>query len=56
MILLTILLIALISVAVTVLTITGVIGGALLAVFGDLIVFAIAMWAIVRLIKVIRKK
>lgn len=56
MILLTILLVTLIFAAVAVFTITGVIGGALLAVFGDLIVFAIAMWAILRLIKAIRKK
>ena len=56
MILLTILLITLIAIAAVVLTITGVIGGAALALFGDLIVFVLIMWAIIKLIQTLRKK
>lgn len=56
MILFTILLIVAIAIAAVVLTCTGVLGGALLAVFGDLIVFVLIMMGIIKLIKFIRKK
>lgn len=56
MILFTILLITTILAIAAVLTITGVLGGALLALFGDLIVFILMVWALIKLIKIIRKK
>ena len=56
MILFTILLIVAIAIAAVILTATGVLGGALLAVFGDLIVFLLIMMGIIKLIKFIRKK
>jgi Na+-driven multidrug efflux pump len=48
MILFTILLIVLAVLAVILLVSTGVIGAAAAIVFGDLIVFGIIMWAIIR--------
>ena len=51
MILFTILLMALAVVATIVLTITGVVGGATLLVFGDVIVFVLIIMLIARLFK-----
>lgn len=51
-----ILLVTLVTIAAVVLTITGVIGAAVLALFGDLIVFVLIMWAVIKLIQFIRKK
>ena len=56
MILFTILLTTAILAIVALLTITGIIGGAVLAVFGDLIVFVLIVCAIIKFIKLIRKK
>ena len=56
MILFTIMLIALGLVAAVALTILGVVGSATLAVFGDLIVFGVIMFAIVKIIKALKKK
>lgn len=56
MILLTIMLIVLSLVAAVALTVLGVVGGATLTIFGDLIVFGLIMFAIVKLIKAFKKK
>lgn len=56
MILFCIMLFVLALVAAVVLTILGVVGGAAIAVFGDLIVFGLIMYAVVKLIKFFRKK
>lgn len=56
MILFFILLIVLAVLAAVVLTILGVVGGAALAVFGDLIVFGLIIYAIVKLVKLFKKK
>lgn len=55
MILFTILLIALGILAAIVLAITGVIGGATLLVFGDVIIFVAIMVLIIKLIKKMKK-
>lgn len=56
MILFTILLLALTMVAAIVLTFTGVIGGAALVVFGDVIACVLIIMLIIKAIKKIKKK
>lgn len=56
MVMFTILLIALALVAAIALTIVGVVGGTAVALFGDLFVFGIIVWAIIKLIKAFRKR
>ena len=51
MILLTILLIVLTILATILLVTTGVVGTAVVVLFGDLIVFALAIWLIIKLFK-----
>ena len=55
MIIFTILLIAVLVIAVAVLTPVAILGGSLALVFGDLIAFGLIVWLIVRIIKRLRK-
>lgn len=55
MILLTILLVILAAIAAIVLSVIGVIGGATIAIFGDIIVFALVVVLIVKIFKKLRK-
>lgn len=56
MILFTILLIVLAVVATIVLTVIGLIGGAALALFGDLFVFALIVYLVIKLIKLFKRR
>ena len=56
MITFTILAVIAIIIAVILLAVLGAIGAGVLVVFGDLAAFALIMWAIIKIIKKIRKK
>lgn len=56
MIIFTILLTILAVLAAVALTFIGIMGGAALAIFGDLIVFGFIVWLIIKFIKAIRKR